>query len=531
MYENNYEQLTPIAPEPTPVTITPPPTPITPQGFNAGSPPSSDPTSSTPVPPPPVLPPLPQWRAPEDITPCGGGHPYTPAPQSTPPQGPAAPPTSPKEKKSFGSGKKILLAICVGLFFGIFAGLGFQAVTTASDMIFGSVEQASGEAPGAVQEVRVLEAVPAPEVSNALPAEETTDELKTTGLVESTQSGLAVVTDVTHVAEAVMPAVVSVSNIYTSTFNYFGRQYNNENESNGSGIIVGENETELLIVTNYHVVQDATTLNIQFFDDAVAEAQVKGSQPNMDLAVVAVSLEDISAKTLESIAIATLGDSDALKVGEPAIAIGNAMGYGQSVTVGVISALDRENTYHIGGYEFSGYQIDGFFIQTDAAINPGNSGGALLNIRGEVVGINSSKIGGSIIEGMGYAIPISAAKPIIEDLMVRETRARVDAENQGYIGITGVTVGDEISELYGLPKGVYINKVLADTPAEKSGIVEGDIITHFDGVAVPSWEELLKRMTYYRVGDEVEVSLISGDAVSGYDEKTVTLTLAGRPTE
>jgi serine protease Do len=293
---------------------------------------------------------------------------------------------------------------------------------------------------------------------------------------------------------------------------------------------VGENEEEILIVTNYHVVQGANTLNIQFVDGSVAEALVKGSKPNMDLAVVAVRLDDLSAETLNSIAIATLGDSDILKVGEPAIAIGNAMGYGQSVTTGVISATNRETSYYTGGYGMGGYQIEGNFIQTDAAINPGNSGGALLNIKGEVIGINSSKIGGSTIEGMGYAIPISAAKPIIAELMAQETRARVSQANQGFIGISGLTIGDEISDLYGLPKGVYINRVHEGTAAEKYGINESDIIIRFDTHEIDSWEELLKVIAYYGAGEEVRLTLLRGDAFGGYTEITIDLILdAERP--
>jgi serine protease Do len=332
--------------------------------------------------------------------------------------------------------------------------------------------------------------------------------------------------------EAVMPAVVTVSNFYSESYSFYGRQYSDEGESGGSGIIIGENETELLIATNYHVVQNANTLSIQFVDGNSADALVKGSRPHLDLAVVAVRLEDLSRATRDSIAIATLGDSDSLKVGEPAIAIGNAMGYGQSVTLGVISAVDRESSYYTGNsyYSNDGYTIEGKFIQTDAAINPGNSGGALLNIRGEVIGINSSKIGGTVIEGMGYAIPISAAKPVFDELILLETRIRVDQNNQGYLGINGATVGEDEVNVYGLPKGVFVHRVFEGSAAERYGIEERDIITHFEGLEVTSMEELQRRLTYYQAGEEVELTIRRGDAMSGYEELKITLVLGDRST-
>ena len=234
--------------------------------------------------------------------------------------------------------------------------------------------------------------------------------------IESTQTVTAVVTDVTNVVEAVMPSVVSITNTSVITQNFWGQQFQSENQSSGSGIIVGENDTELLIVTNNHVISDSTELKVQFIDGSIAGAKVKGTDANMDLAVIAVPLNSLESTTISNISIAVLGDSESLKVGEPAIAIGNALGYGQSVTTGVISALNRQIAMSEDG------STTGMLIQTDAAINPGNSGGALLNVRGEVVGINSNKIGGSTIEGMGYAIPISNAKPIIEELMSRETK-------------------------------------------------------------------------------------------------------------
>ena len=224
-------------------------------------------------------------------------------------------------------------------------------------------------------------------------------------------------------------------------------------------------------------------------------------------------------ETLNNIAVAQLGDSDKLKLGEPAIAIGNALGYGQSVTTGVISALDRE----IAVSDSS----SGTFIQTNAAINPGNSGGALLNINGEVIGINSNKIGGSAIEGMGYAIPISSAKPIIEDLMSRETKTKVDEANMGYLGITGVTVTKDVASVYGMPEGVYVTQVYRGTGAEQAGITKGSIIIKLDGISISSMDELKESLQYYAVGDTVEVTIMQSN-IDGYEEKTVSVVLSER---
>jgi serine protease Do len=473
------------------------------------------------------------------------GYPVNPSFNNPNPQNPTPPPLTagsapvpakPAKGSAGSTVKKILLVSCLGLFLGIFTGIGFQAVNVGSGYIYGNTEQAS-ETTGQER------STPMPRTERNTSTEAEGDGsasvrpespvIRQAILEDTAQNSIIyTVTDVTQVVEAVMPAVVSVSNFYTETYSYFGRQFSDEGEASGSGIIVGENESELLIVTNYHVVQGANSLNIKFVDDSVAEAQVKGSQPNMDLAIVAVNLADLSDETIESIAIATLGDSDQLKVGEPAIAIGNAMGYGQSVTTGVISALGRQNSYYTGGgYGDQGYNIEGEFIQTDAAINFGNSGGALVNIRGEVIGINSSKIGGSAIEGMGFAIPISAAKPIIDELMAQETRARVDQANQGFLGINGVTVDNETAGIYGLPKGVYVQRVIEGTAAEKYGLEEGDIITHVDGVEVGSMEELQRRLTYYSAGEEVTLTLMRGEALRGYRERNITLILGSRIAE
>ena len=416
----------------------------------------------------------------------------------------------PKEKKENSSYlKKTLICVSLGLFFGIFAGIGFYAVVAAT----GVTTQRAREAETVTSQAAVGEILGMTE-DLASEMQESIDET-----IDKTEPVYAVVSDVSDVVSAVMPAVVSINNTYTETTSFFGQAMTNEAIASGSGIIVGENDTELLIVTNYHVIEDADYLTVQFVEGSEIEASVKGTDAEMDLAILAVPLENILNSTLNQIAIATLGDSDALKVGEPAIAIGNSLGYGQSVTTGVISALNRDMELSDGS--------TGTFIQTDAAINPGNSGGALLNMNGEVIGINSNKIGGSVIEGMGYAIPISAASPIIADLMLRETKSKVAEEERGFLGISGISVTSDVSSTYGMPEGVYISQVYEGTAAEAAGLQKGDIITSFDGVKVRSMDELQRLLEYYAKGDTVEMTVMSV-ASGGYRTKTVTITLGNK---
>lgn len=425
-----------------------------------------------------------------------------------------------KPKKSGGFCKKVLTGLCCGLIFGVFAGIGFQAVDAARSglermkgavsIVMGNpAEEASGE-----------EVQQAPTITETAPAEEDGTIKKTTDDLVAASS--AVVTDVTEVVKAVMPSVVSVSNTYVEYATFFGQQYSSEAVSSGSGIIVGENDAELLIVTNYHVVDSAKELSVQFTDEEQVRAQVKGTDVDKDLAVIAVQISDIGQDTLNQISVATLGSSDDLVVGQPVIAIGNALGYGQSVTTGVVSALNRAIAVS-SGEEQRDSEIN-YFIQTDAAINPGNSGGALLNTKGEVIGINSSKIGGNAIEGMGYAIPISDAEPIIEELMQKETRFKVDEAKKGYLGITGVNVEAEYSEVYGIPKGVYISSVTEGTGASAAGLVRGDIITAINGQEVESMEDLKEEMNYYQDGDTVTLTIMQGSP-TGYQSKDVLVTL------
>lgn len=437
-----------------------------------------------------------------------------------------------QKKQSGGFGKKVLAGLCCGLVFGVFAGIGFLAVDTVHDgftraksafsAIVGNSSQDSAlaEASGSGD---AAEDVLLPDSSSDA-AEASSGSIKQTldNLTPQTQTE-AVVTDVTQVVKAVMPSVVSVSNTYVQRGTFFGQEYSSEAVSSGSGIIVGENDSELLIVTNYHVVESADTLSVQFVDEEQVQAQIKGTDADKDLAVLAVQLSDIKEDTLNQISIASLGSSDDLTVGEPVIAIGNALGYGQSVTTGVVSALNRPIAVTSQEGQTGDSQIN-TFIQTDAAINPGNSGGALLNTKGEVIGINSNKIGGSTVEGMGYAIPISDAKPIIEELMQKETRLKVDEANKGVLGITGVNVEAQYSEVYGIPMGFYVSSVTDNSGAAAAGLVRGDIITAINGETVETMEELKEEMNYYKAGDVVTLTIMQGSP-TGYQSKDVQVTL------
>lgn len=415
-----------------------------------------------------------------------------------------APAPEPPKKKS-GFFKKAVAGILIGAFVGISAGVCFYIVNNVTE-----------------KETLAIE-----ETTQGNQAEKGTLGLQVSNSgISSTGQVSAVVTDVTDVVEKVMPSVVAITNqaVITENYWYWGQQFQTEkeNESRGSGIIVGENDTELLIVTNNHVVAGNDTLTIQFIDGTTAEARIKGTDAEMDLAVVAVKLSDLSEATRQSISIAVLGDSDSLKLGEPAIAIGNALGYGQSVTTGVISALNRKIAISEAG------NISGDLIQTDAAINQGNSGGALLNVKGEVIGINSSKIGGSLVEGMGFSIPISNAKPIIEELMNRETRDKVEVSKKGYLGISGLDVTADVSNMYGFPEGVYVAQ-LYDGAAKKAGMQKGDIITEVAGTTISSMKDLQKCLEYYEAGETVTV-IVQRPIAGEYSEQTLLVVLGHQVT-
>lgn len=336
------------------------------------------------------------------------------------------------------------------------------------------------------------------------------------------QAAPAIVTDVSAIVEQAMPSVVAINNtMLYRTNSWFGPSQTYEVPSSGSGIIVGENEEELLIVTNNHVVADSSSLNVSFIDNESVEASIKGTDSDSDLAVIAVKLSDIPAETLSQISIAKIGDSDSLKVGQGVIAIGNALGYGQSVTVGYVSALNRQ-------VKTEDDAVTRTLLQTDAAINPGNSGGALLNMQGELIGINAAKYSSTEVEGMGYAIPISQAQDIINDLMNKKTKVAVDEKKQGYLGIQGKNIDETASREFGMPKGVYVYKILEDGAASKSDLREKDIITKFDGESVRSMANLQELLTYYEGGETVTLtvqSLTNGQ----YEERSVEITLGFKP--
>lgn len=443
---------------------------------------------------------------------------------------------TPAPKKRDSAGKWIAVSALVVIFVCVCIGIGLigvYSIRSANQLDSASVGVLE-VAPDAGDDAKNQEddgnhaATDSPERSEAgLSGDSSLTEDTTTGdgqvaaasEIAQQQSASAVVTDVTQVVEAVMPACVSITNNFTQTVqDFWGQTYSQDETASGSGIIIGENEQELLIVTNNHVVDSTEQLYVQFIDGETVEAQVKGTDASADLAVVAVKLDTIANSTKQEICIARMGDSDSLKIGEPAIAIGNALGYGQSVTTGVISALNRK-------IDSSNSEEGTSLIQTDAAINPGNSGGALLNMRGEVIGINSNKIGGSSIEGMGYAIPISTARPIIEDLMERQTRTKYSEEERGYLGISCINVTSDLSENFSMPQGIFVAQVYSGTGAETAGLVRGNIVVAFDGVTVQNQEELTKQMQYYKAGESVEITIMVNSA-NGYQQKNVTVTLS-----
>ena len=390
-----------------------------------------------------------------------------------------------KPKKPKKNAPKWLKTVCLAVVFGVVASVAFQASNYIGSKLFGT-------SPAKTEDAKAVESTKI-----------------------STNSNSTVNSEIADIAENCMPSVVSITNLSVQQVqNFFGGIQEQESKSAGSGIIISQTDEELLIVTNNHVVEGYDSLTVSFIDEESVAANVKGTNANKDLAVIAVSLDDIKQSTLDAIAVAQLGDSTALKVGEPTIAIGNALGYGQSVTVGIVSATGRT----LDG-------LDGELIQTDAAINPGNSGGALLNANGEVIGINTAKVSDSTVEGMGYAIPISDASDIIQNLMNQKTKTKVDESERGYLGIQGYDVDEDSSMMYNLPVGVYVAEVENGSAAKKAGISKGNIIVEFDGTTIDSMESLQEVMQYYAAGEEVEVKISVPENNGEYTEKTVTLTL------
>ena len=336
---------------------------------------------------------------------------------------------------------------------------------------------------------------------------------------ESETISAPVISDVSNIVKEVLPSVVAISGKGTTQYiDFFGRSTEYESESKGSGIIYSQQDNILYLVTNAHVINDAKTINVTFYDDTICEAQIIGSLTDVDIAVISVDLNKLDKKTLSAIKVSAIGNSDTLKIGEPTIAIGNAMGYGQSVTTGIVSALNRKVT------------IDGVtkeVIQTDAAINPGNSGGALLNSKGEVIGINSAKTISTEIEGVGYAIPISTAKPLIEDIINNADKSGVSSTSPAYLGIFGVTVDKDTAKKYDMPLGVYVTSIEKDSTAQKCGIEKGDIITAIDSITLSSADDLEKIIQSYTSGTTVKITVMRASKGS-YSEITLNATLGSK---
>lgn len=419
--------------------------------------------------------------------------------------------------------KKAGATIALAVIFGLVAAVVFQAANFAADRFLNTGKSSV--------QIKTTDSVDLQETAS--------DDSTADKVLSDSENGT-----VAAVAQASMPSVVAITTVSVqeipSFFGYSSRQY--KSASTGSGIIVGDNDDELLIATNNHVVDGATTLSVCFIGDDVANAEtetvnagdngdlnvedavsakIKGTDADNDLAVVAVKKSDIPEDTLNQIKIAQIGSSDDLAVGQQVVAIGNALGYGQSVTSGWISALNRTISTD-DGMNSTG------LIQTDAAINPGNSGGALLNMKGELIGINSAKYADSAVEGMGYAIPISKAKPILEELMNRETREKVDSSKKGYLGVSLASLTTEAIEMYNMPTGAFVRSVEDDSPAQEAGICKGDIIVKFDGQKVSDGDDLLDKLQYYKSGEKIE-AVIARATNGEYEENTIELTLGTRP--
>lgn len=334
--------------------------------------------------------------------------------------------------------------------------------------------------------------------------------------------GQAVVMDVSDIVKATMPSIVAITNMTETQYRtFFGQTYSQQEDYAGSGILVSEDDDYLYIATNNHVVEGATTLTVQFCDGSTAAVEVKGTSPGNDLAVVKVAKSDIEEETRAAIRIATINDGGNEEVGEPVVAIGNALGYGQSVTSGIISALEREVTAQD---QTTGESYTNTLTQTDASINPGNSGGALLNVRGEVIGINSSKMGGDYVDGVGFAIPMTVAAPIIDELITRE---KVTEEKAAFLGVNGFGVDKSVSETYNVPSGIYVAKVYEGSAAEEAGIQQGDIITKFDGHSVATLEEMDDLMQYRAAGTKVKITICRTDN-GQYVEHELEVTLGSK---
>ena len=398
---------------------------------------------------------------------------------------------TPKPKKNRKVPKPVKL-VCAGVAFGLVASATFQTGNYVGTKVFGTITTNGKTAKTA----------------------QTVDGAKLTTSSSSTGTS-----DVATIAKNAMPSIVSITNMSVQEVqSFFGGTQQQESTSVGSGIIIGQTDSELLILTNNHVVEGNEKLTVSFVDNESVEANVKGTDSTKDLAVVAVKISDVKDSTMDKIAVATMGDSSKLEVGEQVVAIGNALGYGQSVTSGIVSATERT----LDGYE------GGTLIQTDAAINPGNSGGALLNSNGEVIGINTAKVATDSVEGMGYAIPISDASDTIQNLMNQVTKTKVSEAEQGYLGIQGVDVSDESAKMYNMPTGVYISDVVKNGGAQQAGLTKGSVITGLEGTTISDMNSLKEQLQYHRVGDKVKVTVQVPGNNGEYTEKTVEVTLGSK---
>ena len=398
---------------------------------------------------------------------------------------------TPKPKKNRKVPKPVKL-VCAGVAFGLVASVTFQTGNYVGTKVFGTTTTNGKTAKTA----------------------QTVDGAKLTTSSSSTGTS-----DIASIAKNAMPSIVSITNMSVQEVqSFFGGTQQQESTSVGSGIIIGQTDSELLILTNNHVVEGNEKLTVSFVDNESVEANVKGTDSTKDLAVVAVKISDVKDSTMDEIAVATMGDSSKLEVGEQVVAIGNVLGYGQSVTSGIVSATERT----LDGYE------GGTLIQTDAAINPGNSGGALLNSNGEVIGINTAKVATDSVEGMGYAIPISDASDTIQNLMNQETKTKVSEAEQGYLGIQGVDVSDESAKMYNMPTGVYISDVVKNGGAQQAGLTKGSVITGLEGTTISDMNSLKEQLQYYRVGDKVKVTVQVPGNNGEYTEKTVEVTLGSK---
>ena len=393
-------------------------------------------------------------------------------------------------KKKHGKGaSRWAKVVCTGLVFGVVASAAFQTSNIVAGKVLGTTQTTNKTA-------------------------KTTTTANSAKLTTSSNSSSGTA-NVTEVAKNAMPSIVSITNMSVQEVqNFFGGTQKQKSESAGSGIIVGQNDSELLIVTNNHVVEGSSTLTVTFIDEESVEADIKGTDSDKDLAVVAVPLSKIKDSTMNKIAVATLGDSDKTQVGDQVIAIGNALGYGQSVTTGIVSAKERTMDSY-----------DGKLLQTDAAINPGNSGGALLNANGEVIGINSAKIATETVEGIGYAIPVSDVSDLITNLMNQKTKTKVAESERGYIGIKGVDVTSDSAQMYNMPTGVYVSEVISGGGAEKAGITKGAVITGIEGTTVDGMDALQEQLQYYKAGEKVKITVQTQSMNCEYEKKDVEVTL------